>query len=163
MGTKTDSEYFDKQKSKLAESSENRILYVYGLDTLNWENYELKRNLNLTLKKTELDTIVNYLYVNSKDSLDIYGSIQFRKKDKSIYIVGDKHHIIEPKKYMNKNLSEFPFDLYELIEPYDDANGPFLFNSDYGILNIEAWSAGKQLFYLPTNSKINIEEELLRD
>ncbi len=55
-----------------------------------------------------------------------------------------------------------PFDLYELVESYNDANGPFLFNSDYGVLNLDVWSAGRQLFYMPVESNVDIEKELLR-
>lgn len=162
MGTKADSEYFEKDKKNYKVSSHERILYSYGLDTLNWENYVLKRKINLTLKRVERDSTINFRFIDQKDSLQNHISVQFIKHDKSLYIIGDKHHIIESEKYSNKNLSELPFDLYELIEPYADANGPFLFNSDYGVLNLDVWSAGKQLFYLPKESKVDIEKELLR-
>jgi hypothetical protein len=137
-------------------------LHSYGLDTLNWENYILKRKIELTLKKTERDSTITFRFKDPSDSLMNYGSFQFVKIDKSIYIIGEKHHIIESKKYLNKNLSDKPFDLYELVESYDDANGPFLFNSDYGVLNLDAWSAGRQLFYLPKDSNLDIEQELLK-
>ena len=39
MGTKTDAKYFEKQKISITESNQKRILYSYGLDTLNWEDY----------------------------------------------------------------------------------------------------------------------------
>ena len=91
MGTKTDSEYFDKQKSKLAESSENRILYVYGLDTLNWENYELKRNLNLTLKKTELDTIVTNSKINIEEELLRDWKMEKTRDNKTYEVMRPKH------------------------------------------------------------------------
>ena len=162
MGKKTNAEYFEKRNKIISESKQNRILYSYALDTLNWEKYVLKIKIDLILNKTERDSTITYRFIDPKDTLDNYGSVQFVKQDKSIYIVGDKHKIIEEKKYLNKNLSEFPFDLYELIEPYDDANGPFLFNTDYGILNIEAWSAGRQIFYMPTETTVDIEKELLR-
>ncbi|GHA51613.1 hypothetical protein GCM10007103_35090 [Salinimicrobium marinum] len=162
MGTKTDSDYFEKRYQGSTELTETRILYSFGLDTIQWEEYVLKRKVQLDLKKIERDSTISYHYVDPKDSLANYGSVQFVRRDKSLYILGEKHHILEPKKYHNKHLSQFPFDLYELVEPYDDANGPFLFNPDYGLLNLEVWSAGKQMFYLPTDSKINIEKELLR-
>ncbi|MCF8716418.1 hypothetical protein JM658_16440 [Joostella atrarenae] len=162
MGTKTDAEYFEKQNNVITKSTHNRILYSYGLDTLNWEKYVLKRKIELILNKTERDSTITYRFVDPKDTLDDYISAQYVKHEKSLYIVGDKHHIIEPKKYFNKNLSEFPFDLYDLVESYDDANGAFLFNTDYGILNSEVWSAGRQIFYMPNESTVDIEIELLR-
>ncbi len=163
MRTKTENEYFEKQKQNYTELTQKRILYSYGLDTLNWENYVLKRKINLTLKKIERDSTIFFALSSSLDSTDTYGSIQYVKIDSSLYIYGEKYHIIEAEKYFNKNLSKFQFDLYELIESYDDANGPFLFNTDYGILNVEAWSAGRQIFYLPNESTVDIEKELLRN
>ena len=162
MGTKTDAEYFKGEKSIVSKSEQNRVLYSYGLDTLNWEKYVLKRKVNLILNRTERDSTITFRFIDPKDTLDNYGSTQFVKYNKSIYIVGDKHHIIESEKYLNKNISKYPFDLYDLVESYDDANGAFLFNADYGILNVEVWSAGRQIFYLQNDSIVDIEKELLR-
>ncbi len=162
MGTKTDAKYFKGEKSIVSKSEQNRVLYSYGLDTLNWEKYVLKRKVNLILNRTERDSTITFRFIDPKDTLDNYGSTQFVKYNKSIYIVGDKHHIIESEKYLNKNISKYPFDLYDLVESYDDANGAFLFNADYGILNVEVWSAGRQIFYLPNDSIVDIEKELLR-
>ena len=51
--------------------------------------------------------------------------------------------------------------MYDAVEPPTDWNGPFLFNKEYGILNIEAWSAGRKIFILPTDYKADIKSELL--
>lgn len=162
MGKKTDAEYFEKKNNIISKSKKHRILYSYGLDTLKWEKYVLKRKIDLILNKTERDSTIFFALTSALDSTDTFGSIQYVKIDSSLYIYGEKYHIIQAEKYLNKNLSEFPFDLYELIESYADANGPFLFNTDYGILNVEAWSAGRQIFYLPNESTVDIEKELLR-
>jgi len=162
MGTKIDAKYFEKQNNIISKSTQNRVLYSYGLDTLNWGKYVLKRKDELILNKTERDSTITYRFVNPKDTLVNYILAQFVKHEKSLYIIGDRHQIIESKKYFNKNLSEFPFDLYDLVESYDDANGAFLFNTDYGVLNSEVWSAGRQIFYMPNESKVDIEKELLR-
>ena len=162
MGTKTDDKYFEKQKQNYTESTQKRILYSYGLDTVNWKNYVFKRKISLKLKKIERDSTIFFSLTSTKDSTDTYGSIQFVKIDSSLYIYGEKHHIVEKNKFYNQNISKFPFDLYDLIKPYPDANGAFLFNSDYGVLNVESWSTGRQLFYLPTESNVDIEKELLR-
>jgi len=149
-------------KPQFTELTQTRILHSFGLDTLNWEDYVLKRKIELTLKKTIRDSTITFRLNDPKDSLTNYGSFKFIKHNKILFVFGDEHHIIENGKYLNKNLSELPFDLYELKEPYADANGPFLFNSDYGVLNLDVWSAGRQLFYLPEESKVDIEKELLR-
>ncbi|WP_133672001.1 MULTISPECIES: hypothetical protein [Flavobacteriaceae] len=163
MGKRADIDNFKKQKTIISETSENRILYTYGLDTVNWEKYVFKRKVELILTKTELDSTIFFNLIGAVDSSDTFGSTQFVKIDSSLYILGDKHHIIEKEKYFNEDISKYPFDLYDLVNPYPDANGSFLFNSDYGTLNVESWSAGKQLFYLPINSKVDIEKELLRN
>jgi hypothetical protein len=161
MGTKTDAEYFEKQKRKISESNQKRILYSYGLDTLNWEDYVLKRKVDMILRKTERDSTITFQLFDVKDTLDNYGFTQYVKHDESIYIVGEKHKIIERNKYLNKEISNIAFDLYDAVEPPTDWNGPFLFNMEYGILNIEAWSAGRKLFILPTDYNSDIISELL--
>ena len=161
IGTKTDTEYFEKHKQNFTESNQNRILYSYGLDTLNWESYVLKRKVDMILGKTESDSTITFHLIDLKDTVDNYGFTQYLKFDKSIYIVGEKHHITEPNKYLNKNISSIPFDLYDAVDPPTDWNGPFLFNPNYGVLNIETWSAGRKIFILPTNYKDDIIAELL--
>ncbi len=161
MGVKTDSEYSRIQKTRVSESNQKRVLYSYGLDTLNWEDYVLKRKVDMILRKTERDSTITFQLFDIKDTFDNYGSTQFVKHDKSIYIVGEKHKIIEPNKYLNKEISDLAFDLYDAVEPPTDSNGPFLFNIDYGVLNIEAWSEGRKIFILPTNYKSDIKSELL--
>ena len=161
MGTKTDTKYFKKQKARIAESNQRRTLYSYGLDTLNWEDYVLKRKVDMILRKTERDSTITFRLLDVKDTLDNYGFTQYVKHDKSIYIVGEKHNIIEQNKYLNKEISNIAFDLYDALEPPTDWNGPFLFNKEYGILNIEAWSAGRKIFILPTNYTFDIKSELL--
>lgn len=161
VGTKTDTEYFEKHKQNFTEFNQNRILYSYGLDTLNWVNYVLKRKVDMILKKTESDSTITFHLIEIKDTLDNYSFTRYSKFDKSIYIVGEKHHIIEPNKYLNKNISNIPFDLYDAVDPPTDWNGPFLFNTTYGLLNIETWSAGMKIFILPTNYEADIKVELL--
>ena len=161
MGTKTDAEYFEKQKTITAESNQKRTLYSYGLDTLNWEDYVLKRKVDMILRKTERDSTITFRLFDIKDTLDNYGFTQYVKHDKSIYMVGEKHKIIKQNKYLNKEISNIAFDLYDAVEPPTDWNGSFLFNKEYGVLNIEAWSAGRKIFILPTNYKSDVKSELL--
>lgn len=161
MGTKTDTEYFEKQKVRIAESNQKRTLYSYGLDTLNWKDYILKRKVDMILRKTERDSTIKFQLFDVKDTLDNYGFTQYVKHDKSIYRAGEKHNIIEKNKYLNKEISNIAFDLYDAVEPPTDWNGPFLFNKEYGVLNIEVWSAGRKIFILPTNYESDIKSELL--
>lgn len=161
MGTKTDAEYFEKQKLKITEYNQSRILYSYGLDTLNWEDYVLKKKVDMILRKTERDSTLTFRLFDAKDTLDNYGFTQYVKHNESIYIVGEKHEIIERNKYLNKEISNIAFDLYDAVEPPIDGNGPFLFNQIYGILNIEGWSAGRKVFILPTDYNGDIKTELI--
>ncbi|MGY5353475.1 hypothetical protein [Wenyingzhuangia sp. IMCC45467] len=158
----TDNQNYKNKKSIISTLKQNRVLYSYGLDTLNWEKYVVKRKVNLVQSKIERDSTITYNLIAPMDTITNYGSTLFVKHEKSIYISGQKHRVIESKKYINKDISPMPFDLYDLVEPYVDANGPFLFNTDYGILNLQVWSAGLQILYLPNESIVEIEKELLQ-
>ena len=159
--TKSNDKFFEDNKLSHSESRYDRILYSYGLDTLNLQNYVLKRKVKMILKKTERDSTITFQLVDTNDTLNNYGFTQYAKYDKSIYIVGQKHEIIESKRYINKEISNIAFDLYDAVDPPTDWNGPFLFNLTYGVLNIEAWSSGRKVLILPTNYNRNIKAELL--
>jgi hypothetical protein len=161
MGTKTDAEYFEKQNRKITEYNQSRILYSYGLDTLNWEDYVLKKKVDMILRKTERDSTLTFRLFDVKDTLDNYGFTQYVKHNESIYIVGEKHEIIERNKCLNKEISNIAFDLYDAVEPLTDWNGPFLFNQIYGVLNIEGWSTGRKVFILPADYNGDIKTELI--
>ena len=160
MGTETNAEYFDKQESQYTESTQTRILHSYGLDTLNWESYVLKRKINLTLQKTESDSTITFQLFDVNNKYN-FGKTTYIKNDKSIYISGEKHRIIEPNKYLNKEISNIAFDLYDALEPPTDWNGPFLFNIEYGILNMDVWSASLKMFVLPNDFKSDVKSDLL--
>ncbi|OAB81683.1 hypothetical protein [Cochleicola gelatinilyticus] len=162
MGKEMDTGFGKKPKQSFAISKQKRVFYVYGLDTINWQELVLKQKIEIMLQKTERDSTIFFSYTGLKDSLDNYGSLQFVKYEKAIYILGERHNLIGAEKYINKEISKFPFDLYETIEFGSHPNGPFLFNSDYGLLKMDVMSDAKQLFYLPTGIKINLENELLR-
>ena len=152
--------YPNEQKSKLTEivEKEDRILYKYAFNSTYYLNYTERLNF----KKTVQDSIVIFEYESSIDNLK-WTNIRYNKKTKHLTVLGIDFQILVPNKYLNENISKLSFDLYDYSKPTDNGNAAFLFNREYGILNIDPSNKGYQVFFMPSfDYKEIIDKDLLR-
>ncbi len=97
----------------------------------------------LTISENDSLIIYNYLNLNNvKKNLNF----KFIKKNEQLWFA-DRFKIIENSTLSFKDISNIEFKRYELSKPEVDGNGPFFFNRNYGVLNLDnGW--GKQWLFL---------------
>ncbi|RKE90295.1 hypothetical protein [Ichthyenterobacterium magnum] len=145
IGTKTDSEYFEKQTNSTQMES-MRIFYVHAEDSVDAEM--LTNKIPFKLNVLNKDDLVIYNYISLPDSFQNENSY-FNIKTNTLFY-GENEYEKTIANFLNsKKLSELNFDLYELKESKKVVNNFILFNEDYGILSCEYRNLGLKYLFFP--------------
>ena len=138
--------------SKKRTIVENRILYVYNLDSLKQtENYKLIIDIR--------DTLTKYEYQNLTDQ-NKNMSVFYSPKTKTLKFGMWKYILKQDGNFKVPSLSKAEFLNYKMQEQETDGTGPILFNPEYGILGIGNVMA-PNFVYLKNQSDLNILEAII--
>ncbi|NME70650.1 hypothetical protein [Flammeovirga aprica] len=139
-------------KEKQTSTLNYRILHVVEGDSL-----FITREYDLV--KDNHEEVEVYQYVNLEDK-KWNMTFKYNKSTKVLSFVDSDFELKEKDKFFDPSLSSVKFDLYTLSQPVIDGHGPLLFNSDYGILNLDngLW---KSSIYLKENDTTNKVQQIL--
>ncbi|WP_417212836.1 hypothetical protein [Bizionia sp.] len=150
----------------------NILLLIIGVLTINCknnngDNQSDSRLLYYAVKDSiinQSEMLLNYTseeYVYSKSNDSIILNLSLLKNTDKLYLGADLFELSEKNKYLNLDISNKSFDLYQ-IKYLDLEKTQILFNEDYGLLNIyyPEWKA--QLLILKNKSEFRVNNDILR-
>ena len=148
----------EKAGPEFKSVTSTRTLFVYGLDTIQYERMVLELKIDYQLLVEENDSTKRFRYIDLPDSLRQV-SFKVRKRNKRLLwgpllesmIVDSSEFIINGKRQK--------FYLYDYVKPVIDAPSRVYFNDYYGVLNIG--NPGSEFIYV-NNSNVETADSLLK-
>ena len=141
---------------KTDSGSVDRTLFVYGLDSLRSEKMEFKRQIPFELRVTENDSARIYQYIEKTDTTK-QSFFVLRNKDKRMYWSSWEFKV-EATEEFEINGKTIKFDLYRKDVPSMTGTGPFYFNEDYGVLDVNGYS--RMFIYLENENQAEADRLL---
>lgn len=117
------------------------------------------KNEKFTLTFTEKGKSLNYKYVNRVDTTKTITIRKIRNSD-SLFFGFDKFIKSNKRPFKNEELQGLEFEFYDTSDYADDATGPILFNSKYGLLAINN-VFGPTIIFMDEKNE-NLAENILK-